>query len=1326
MKTNILRKLLSGLLVPAVAWANPQGMTVSKGPATAVSTGNQLTITAGNNAVLNWKSFNIGPKEITTFVQPTPSSVVWNRINDPNPSQIFGQLQANGIVVLMNQAGFYFGPNSMVKAAGLIATTCPVVPQDLAGGGAWSFSAPPPTASIVNYGQIEVGAGGSLFLIAEKVENHGVLMAPNGSLGLAAGDEVLLSERPDGRGLTAKVRLPRGMVENHGKIVADAGNIALQAQVINQDGLIQANSVRVQNGVVELLAGDQLNLGASSTITAHGDSAGVSPGGTVNLQSNGSFTDRSGSTVDLHGGPQGGDGGHLEISANRMQTIHSRLDAGAATGWSRGSLLLDPLDIYIAASVDGTTDNGTVLANTAPDTLLLNDTSAFSGFSQILLEARRDILVSGKWDLNASTGVSTPGSLLTLLAGRNIQMSTLSGIVAGDNWSVVMAAGVQFATGGGVAPGVGTISLQGSASIQSANGAISLAAGKDVSVGTGYIRTVGGGSISIAALSGSVNTGNDAGGFVFRTAGTGYDVNLATLGGVSTGAGGDVTISAGGDVTAYLPTLAGGTSDGGSGAFGSAPGSVTITAGGSVYGHFVLRNGVGSIKAGKNAGTPNQQLALSLVKGSWSVDAVAGGIALQEVRNPNGIFNNIGSDRAPTKHAFDYDPAASVSLIAAGAVQLVGAALPRNSLEQGIEPIYPPSLTIQAGGDIVVGQSLALFPSGVGQLSLTTTGTGSLRSATAGQPETFSMSDSGLTRYSKSTDFGPFDHAAVPVHLDDLTPVSINIAGDVRDLTLAMPKATTMTVGGNLVNTSFIGQNLRPSDTTQIIVAGDIQNRNDYTIVNLDQTPDFTLLQNAIQPGYADIGSLLQRFTYDPITHRLIFQSRMAATELQALTSLMDFTYDSLGFLVVDAAGQPVGTPVTFLPTSVLQQIYTDSQDIPSEPPAGYKVGGPGSFKIKARSVDLGVTEGIVSAGPSLNPSLAQYSVTGANIDLALSGDLAMFSSSIRTVSGGSISVYADGTINVGDPQVLGNSEIARGIYTATKADVTVVARGDVLVDGSRIAAYDGGNVFITSLEGSVDAGVGALGYVRVERDVVDPVTHQITTVLQPIPGSGILATSFPGTSDGLGDITVSAPAGDIQASQGGILQLSLNGSSTLGATISLTAGSRDADGKVTKVGNISAGGSGVIGTNVKLDATGDIEGLIVAQNNISLVAQQNVNVTAIASGGVSINAGGSVSGVVVGVGGISASGSTVDAALLGGTVATSGNVTSSQVGFSQVTVANNASQHSTQDSPTRESTPQVADSLDDDLKKKATRPVLARTAGRVTVILPQTGNNPK
>ncbi len=48
---------------------------------------------------------------------------MFNRINDPNPSQIFGSLQANGIVVLMNSSGFYFGPNSYVKTGGLIVST---------------------------------------------------------------------------------------------------------------------------------------------------------------------------------------------------------------------------------------------------------------------------------------------------------------------------------------------------------------------------------------------------------------------------------------------------------------------------------------------------------------------------------------------------------------------------------------------------------------------------------------------------------------------------------------------------------------------------------------------------------------------------------------------------------------------------------------------------------------------------------------------------------------------------------------------------------------------------------------------------------------------------------------------------------------------------------------------------------------------------------------------------------------------------------------------------------------------------------------------------
>src|SRR5271165_1183478 len=77
------------------ARANPKGLIVGRGAATASQTGSLLTITASHNAWLNWSSFNIGPGETTTFVQPNSHSVVWNRINDSNPSQILGALNAN-------------------------------------------------------------------------------------------------------------------------------------------------------------------------------------------------------------------------------------------------------------------------------------------------------------------------------------------------------------------------------------------------------------------------------------------------------------------------------------------------------------------------------------------------------------------------------------------------------------------------------------------------------------------------------------------------------------------------------------------------------------------------------------------------------------------------------------------------------------------------------------------------------------------------------------------------------------------------------------------------------------------------------------------------------------------------------------------------------------------------------------------------------------------------------------------------------------------------------------------------------------------------------
>jgi filamentous hemagglutinin family protein len=550
VRGRIARRILGLLTLGFGLWtchapANPTGMTVASGSATASQNGSQLAITASQNAFLNWQSFNIAAGETTLFNQPSAQSIVWNRVNDPNPSLIYGSLQANGVVVLMNSAGFYFGPNSFVQAAGLIVSTAQAMPQN--NGGAWEFNGPPPAASIINYGKINIVNGGSAFLIAENVANFGDIAAPDGTIGIAAGQDVLVSERPDGRGLSMKVTLPKGSVDNEGRLVADAGTISVNAQVVNQDGIVQANAVRNVNGVIELVASDELNLGANSQIVARGDdSSPGSGGGAVTLQSGSSFSDATGSGIDVGGGAQGGNGGNVEISAPSVLSLNSSIDAGALSGWSGGAFLLDPQNItlgYSGATSGGT--SGTINGTGNSGTLSVNVNTAFQNINagQILLEASGNITLTAgtTWNLFTSTGNRTSGTL-TLEAGNNITFGNGSSIFDPNNWSVNLIAGYNFANNS-IKANIGNIYLNGGSgqagngSIQTISGSMTLNAGGGIQLGTG-VASSGGGNIiwraggDILFGDGSqVTDGNN--GSVTLDAG----VNNFTTGAVQSGAG---------------------------------------------------------------------------------------------------------------------------------------------------------------------------------------------------------------------------------------------------------------------------------------------------------------------------------------------------------------------------------------------------------------------------------------------------------------------------------------------------------------------------------------------------------------------------------------------------------------------------------------------------------------------------------------------------------------------------------------------------------------------------------------------------------------------
>ena len=180
------------LLWTSVVQANPVGEQVVAGAAGFERVGGALTITQGTDrAVINWNSFSIGAGEITKFVQPNSSSAVLNRvITANNPSAIYGTLQANGQVYLINPAGIFIGPGGLVDTAGFVASTHDVGDKEFMAGGDLNFTGSS-GASIINQGRIEAKQG-DVFLVARQVSNEGQIMASDGTVGLVSGTEVCL------------------------------------------------------------------------------------------------------------------------------------------------------------------------------------------------------------------------------------------------------------------------------------------------------------------------------------------------------------------------------------------------------------------------------------------------------------------------------------------------------------------------------------------------------------------------------------------------------------------------------------------------------------------------------------------------------------------------------------------------------------------------------------------------------------------------------------------------------------------------------------------------------------------------------------------------------------------------------------------------------------------------------------------------------------------------------------------------------------------------------------------------------------------------------
>jgi hypothetical protein len=179
---------------------------------------------------------------------------------------------------------------------------------------------------------------------------------------------------------------------------------------------------------------------------------------------------------------------------------------------------------------------------------------------------------------------------------------------------------------------------------------------------------------------------------------------------------------------------------------------------------------------------------------------------------------------------------------------------------------------------------------------------------------------------------------------------------------------------------------------------------------------------------------------------------------------------DSHGNPVIDASGHLETASYTFAATSKIQDLHDATQSIPKEPAPGFQIGGPGQFNITAASINLGNSLGILSWGIGHETRdysmLAPYTPSGAAINVNITGDLDMTTSTIASMYGGNVTVNSlSGQLNLGSQDLFADSRFAFGIWTSGHSDVRVTAAHDINIQSSRIAAYNGGAVFVESYD---------------------------------------------------------------------------------------------------------------------------------------------------------------------------------------------------------------------------------------------------------------------
>ncbi|MFM9914042.1 MAG: filamentous hemagglutinin N-terminal domain-containing protein [Methylophilaceae bacterium] len=303
--------------------ALPTGGVVAAGSATISSAGSVMNINqATQRAIINWSGgFDVGSNATVNITQINNQAVLLNRVLSNSPSRIFGQINANGHVFLLNQHGTYFAPGSQINVGGLLASTMDVADNDFMNNSSNSLSNAG-GGLIEALGNINAG---SVALVGNNISNSGNIIAT--TVSLVSGDTVAVDLTGNNL-IRARIVDPAlsASIANSGTITAAMVTMSAgQAQnalssIVNNTGTIRAVGLSNEGGVISLVA--------DVAILTGGLNASGTTGGNISINA-----DHLLQAAAVSADGTSGAGGNIAITANNIiQTSSTNLSANSVSG----------------------------------------------------------------------------------------------------------------------------------------------------------------------------------------------------------------------------------------------------------------------------------------------------------------------------------------------------------------------------------------------------------------------------------------------------------------------------------------------------------------------------------------------------------------------------------------------------------------------------------------------------------------------------------------------------------------------------------------------------------------------------------------------------------------------------------------------------------------------------------------------------------------------------------------------------------------------------------------------------------------------------------